>query len=108
MTGDYAGLYWTAIVYSILIPQLFWFKTARNSTVAGVFVGVSIGVGIWFDRFSIIVGGLQTDYLPSIWTNLQPDPGGNRPVPRHHRPVHGAPAAFRPLPAGRVDVRNPP
>jgi Ni/Fe-hydrogenase subunit HybB-like protein len=72
MTGDYAGLYWTAIVYSILIPQLFWFKTARNSTVAGVFVGLSIGVGIWFDRFSIIVGGLQTDYLPSISRTYSP------------------------------------
>ena len=72
MTGDYAGLYWTAIVYSILIPQLFWFRSARNSTVAGVFVGLSIGVGIWFDRFSIIVGGLQTDYLPSIWRTYSP------------------------------------
>ncbi|MDF2766335.1 MAG: molybdopterin oxidoreductase, partial [Rhodospirillales bacterium] len=60
MTGDYAGLYWTAIVYSVLIPQLLWFRSARLSTVGGVFVGVSIGVGIWFDRFSIIVGGLQT------------------------------------------------
>ena len=72
MTGDYAGLYWTAIVYSILIPQLFWFRNARNSTVAGVFVGLSIGVGIWFDRFSIIVGGLQTDHLPSISRTYQP------------------------------------
>jgi len=72
MTGDYAGLYWTAIVYSILIPQLFWFRAARNSTIAGVFVGLAIGVGIWFDRFSIIVGGLQTDYLPSISRTYHP------------------------------------
>ncbi|SCY32407.1 NrfD/PsrC family molybdoenzyme membrane anchor subunit [Microvirga guangxiensis] len=73
MTGDYAGLYWTAIVYSVLIPQLLWFKSARQSTIAGVFVGVSIGVGIWFDRFSIIVGGLQTDYLPSIQRTYSPN-----------------------------------
>ena len=67
MTGDYAGLYWAAVVYSVLIPQLLWLRSARLSTVvAGVFVGVSIGVGVWFDRFSIIVGGLQRDYLPSI------------------------------------------
>ncbi|WP_445501350.1 NrfD/PsrC family molybdoenzyme membrane anchor subunit [Microvirga sp. G4-2] len=72
MIGDYAGLYWTALVYSILIPQLFWFRTARQSTIAGVFVGFSIGVGIWFDRFSIIVGGLQTDYLPSIGRAYSP------------------------------------
>jgi molybdopterin-containing oxidoreductase family membrane subunit len=72
MTGDYSGLYWTAIVYSVLIPQLFWLRLARQSTVAGVFVGVSIGVGVWFDRFSIIIGGLQTDYLPSAWRTYSP------------------------------------
>ncbi|KLK90794.1 molybdopterin oxidoreductase [Microvirga vignae] len=72
MIGDEAGLYWTAIVYSILIPQLFWFKAARQSTIAAVFVGFSIGVGIWFDRFSIIVGGLQTDYLPSVGRTYSP------------------------------------
>src|SRR5919112_1374487 len=72
MTGDYAGLYWTAIVYSVLIPQLFWIRSARLSTVGGVFVGVSIGVGIWFDRFSIIVGGLQVDHLPSSERSYSP------------------------------------
>lgn len=72
MTGEYAGLYWTAIAYSILIPQLLWFRSARLSTVAGVFVGVSIGVGIWFDRFSIIVGGLEVDHLPSSGRSYSP------------------------------------
>jgi Ni/Fe-hydrogenase subunit HybB-like protein len=72
MTGEYAGLYWTAIVYSVLIPQLLWFRSARLSTVAGVFIGVSIGVGIWFDRFSIIVGGLQVDHLPSSGSSYSP------------------------------------
>jgi Ni/Fe-hydrogenase subunit HybB-like protein len=72
MTGDYSGLYWTAIVYSVLIPQLFWLKLARQSVIAGVFVGVSIGVGVWFDRFSIIIGGLRTDYLPSVWRTYSP------------------------------------
>jgi Ni/Fe-hydrogenase subunit HybB-like protein len=37
-----------------------------------VFVGFSIGVGIWFDRYSIIVGGLQKDHLPSIWRTYSP------------------------------------
>lgn len=72
MTGDYAGLYWGAVVYSVLIPQLFWLKLARQSVIAGVFVGLSIGIGVWLDRFSIIVGGLQTDYLPSIWRTYSP------------------------------------
>jgi molybdopterin-containing oxidoreductase family membrane subunit len=67
ITGDYAGFYWAALVYSVLIPQLLWFQAARQSVLAGVFVGLSISAGIWFDRFSIIVGGFQRDYLPSMW-----------------------------------------
>jgi Ni/Fe-hydrogenase subunit HybB-like protein len=72
IVGEDAGLYWTSIVYSVLIPQLFWFKAARRSTMAGVFVGISIGIGIWFDRFSIIVGGLQVDHLPSVSRTYSP------------------------------------
>lgn len=72
LTGNYAGLYWAAIVYSVLIPQLFWLRIARLSTVAGVFVGLSIGIGIWLDRFSIIIGGLQMDHLPSVWRTYNP------------------------------------
>ncbi|MCG7393441.1 polysulfide reductase NrfD [Microvirga sp. ACRRW] len=72
MIGDYAGLYWTAIAYGVLFPQLLWFKAARQSTVAGVFVGFSIGIAIWFDRFSIIVAGLETDHLPSIGRSYSP------------------------------------
>ena len=72
LTGNYAGLYWAAIVYSVLIPQLFWLRIARLSTVAGVFVGLSIGIGIWLDRFSIIIGGLQMDHLPSVWRTYSP------------------------------------
>ncbi|MDF2811241.1 MAG: molybdopterin oxidoreductase [Microvirga sp.] len=72
MIGDYAGLYWSAIVYSVLIPQLLWLRLARRSVLAGVVVGVSIGIGVWFDRFSVIVGGLQTDYLPSTWRTYTP------------------------------------
>jgi molybdopterin-containing oxidoreductase family membrane subunit len=65
ITGDYAGLYWAALVFSVLIPNLLWLRAARRSVVATVFVGVGISAGVWFDRFSIIVGGLQRDYLPS-------------------------------------------
>ena len=108
MTGDYAGLYWTAIVYSVLIPQLFWFRSARLSTVGGVFVGVSIGIGIWFDRFSIIVGGLQTDYLPVDRTQLQPDAAGNRPLPGNGWIVRSSSAALRPLSARDLHVRDTP
>ena len=62
--GDHAGAYWAALTYCVIVPQLLWLGAARRSVLAGVFVGLSISAGVWFDRFSIIVGGLQRDYLP--------------------------------------------
>jgi Ni/Fe-hydrogenase subunit HybB-like protein len=72
VVGDYAGYYWAAAVCSVVVPQLLWLKAARRSVLAGVFVGVSISVGVWFDRFSTIVGGFQRDYLPSMWRLYTP------------------------------------
>jgi molybdopterin-containing oxidoreductase family membrane subunit len=72
VTGDYAGLYWAAIVYSVVIPQLFWLPAARASVFAGILVAASVAIGVWFDRFSMIVGGLQRDYLPSTWSHYAP------------------------------------
>jgi Ni/Fe-hydrogenase subunit HybB-like protein len=64
--GDYAGYYWAAVTFTVLIPQILWMNAARRSVLAATLVGVSISAGVWFDRFSIIVGGLQRDYLPSF------------------------------------------
>ena len=72
MTGLYAGFYWGGFVFIVLVPQIFWLGVARRSVLAGVFVGVAINAGVWFDRFSIIVGGLQRDYLPSMWRSYTP------------------------------------
>jgi Ni/Fe-hydrogenase subunit HybB-like protein len=72
MTGLYSGFYWGAFVYIVVIPQVFWLKVARRSVLAGVFVGIAVNAGVWLDRFSIIVGGLHRDYLPSMWRSYTP------------------------------------
>lgn len=72
VTGPYAGFYWAALVFGVLIPQVMWQRAARGSLAAGVFVGVSVNMSVWFDRYSIIVGGLQRDYLPSMWRSYAP------------------------------------
>jgi molybdopterin-containing oxidoreductase family membrane subunit len=72
ITGDYAGFFWAAVTYTVVIPQLLWMKTARQSVLAGLFVGLAISAGVWFDRFSIVVGGFQRDYLPSMWRSYEP------------------------------------
>ncbi len=72
LTGEYAGAYWAAVVLSVAVPQLLWLKAARRSVVATIFVGVAVNAGVWADRFSIIVGGFQRDYLPSMWRSYAP------------------------------------
>jgi Ni/Fe-hydrogenase subunit HybB-like protein len=72
VVGDYAGLFWAAVVLSVVVPQLLWMRAARRSLVAALLVGLSISAGVWFDRFSIIVGGLQRDYLDSSGRSYAP------------------------------------
>ncbi|MGH9759534.1 MAG: NrfD/PsrC family molybdoenzyme membrane anchor subunit, partial [Blastocatellia bacterium] len=65
--GPYKWFYWFLILSNILIPQLLWSKKVRNST--GWVFGISIVVliGMWLERFVIVVGSLSRDFLPSSW-----------------------------------------
>ncbi|HEV7253472.1 MAG TPA: NrfD/PsrC family molybdoenzyme membrane anchor subunit [Mesorhizobium sp.] len=70
--GDYAAFYWMAVLCCVLAPQILWWKRARRSVLLGVILGLSVSAGVWLDRFSIIVGGFQRDYLPSMWRSYSP------------------------------------
>jgi Ni/Fe-hydrogenase subunit HybB-like protein len=72
VVGEYASFYWAAVAFSVVVPQILWLEVARRSVVAAVFVGLSISAGVWLDRFSIIIGGFQRDYLPSMWRSYAP------------------------------------
>jgi molybdopterin-containing oxidoreductase family membrane subunit len=72
ITGEYAGYFLAALVFSVVVPQLLWFRAARVSVLAAAYVGVSVSLGVWFDRFSIVIGGAQRDYLPSMWRSYAP------------------------------------
>ena len=67
MTGPYAWCYWTMIACNVLIPQLFWFRWFRTTPWAMFFVVIAVNVGMWFERFVIIVTSLHRDFLPSSW-----------------------------------------
>lgn len=72
--GDYAGLYWGAIALSVLLPQALWSARVRLNDGACILIGLGVTAGIWLDRLSIVVGGLQRDYLPSMWRTYAPTP----------------------------------
>ncbi|MGA2669015.1 MAG: NrfD/PsrC family molybdoenzyme membrane anchor subunit [Ignavibacteria bacterium] len=65
--GPYAWAYWTMISCNVIFPQLFWFKKIRTSIPFMFFIGVFVNVGMWFERFVIIVTSLSRDFLPSSW-----------------------------------------
>jgi Ni/Fe-hydrogenase subunit HybB-like protein len=72
--GPYAWAYWIMISCNVISPQLFWFKKIRRSLPAMFVIGVLVNVGMWFERFVIVVTSLSRDFLPSSWGHYVPSP----------------------------------
>jgi molybdopterin-containing oxidoreductase family membrane subunit len=70
--GDYWWAYWSMITCNVLVPQTFWFRAARTSIPWMFIASILINIGMWFERFVIIVTTLHRDYLPSSWGNFSP------------------------------------
>jgi molybdopterin-containing oxidoreductase family membrane subunit len=73
-TGPYAWAYWTMIGCNVISPQLFWFKYCRQSPVVIFIVASFVTVGMWFERFVIIVSSLHRAFLPGEWHMFYPTP----------------------------------
>ncbi len=71
-TGNYAWAYWIMVSCNVLIPQLFWSKKIRTSIPAMLIISLLINVGMWFERFVIVVTSLSRDFLPSSWGDYSP------------------------------------
>jgi len=70
--GPYAWAYWIMISCNVIFPQLFWFKKIRRSIPIMFVLVILVNVGMWFERFVIIVTSLTRDYLPSSWGMYYP------------------------------------
>jgi molybdopterin-containing oxidoreductase family membrane subunit len=70
--GPYAWAYWIMISCNVVFPQLFWFKKIRRSIPVMFVLVILVNVGMWFERFVIIVTSLHRDYLPSSWAMYYP------------------------------------
>ncbi len=60
------------VACNVLIPQLLWFRRVRANLVAVFAIAVLVNVGMWFERFIIIVTALERDFLPSSWSSYAP------------------------------------
>ncbi|MHC4940066.1 MAG: quinol:electron acceptor oxidoreductase subunit ActD [Planctomycetota bacterium] len=67
MQGPYAWAYWTMITCNVLVPQLLWSKKFRRSPWLLFGISLLVNVGMWFERFVIIVTSLAADLLPGSW-----------------------------------------
>ena len=71
-TGPYAWAYWTMMSCNLIVPQLLWWKRARTHVPTLFALSLLVNVGMWLERFVIIVSSLHRDYLPSSWSIYRP------------------------------------
>jgi len=71
-TGPMAWAYWIMMSCNVLSPQFFWFKKLRTSLAFTFVLSIVINIGMWFERFVIIVPTLCRTYLPSTWNTYSP------------------------------------
>ena len=72
MTGPYWWSYWALITCNFVIPQLLWFKRIRTSTWPLFWISIVVNIGMWLERYVIIVTSLHRDFLPSSWAMYWP------------------------------------
>ncbi|MGE5726458.1 MAG: NrfD/PsrC family molybdoenzyme membrane anchor subunit [Acidobacteriota bacterium] len=70
--GPMYWAYWTMVSCNVLIPLLLWFKRVRTSVAAVFVISILINVGMWFERFVIIVTSLSRDFIPANWFHYAP------------------------------------
>jgi Ni/Fe-hydrogenase subunit HybB-like protein len=68
LASPYGWSYWIMMGCNVLSPQIFWIKKMRTNLVVTFFMSVLINIGMWFERFVIIVTSVYRDYLPSSWS----------------------------------------
>jgi molybdopterin-containing oxidoreductase family membrane subunit len=67
MTGPYAIFYWCLILCNVINPQLLWFKKIRTNPLILWIISSVVNIGMWLERFVIVVTSLHRDFLPSSW-----------------------------------------
>ncbi len=72
MYGPYGPFYWALILCNIAVPQLLWFRHFRTSMFWLFFISQFINVGMWLERFIIVVTSLHRDFMPSSWDMFHP------------------------------------
>ena len=71
-TGPYWWAYWSMMTCNVISPQLMWSSKLRRNLFVTFFLSIIVNIGMWFERFVIIVTSLHRDFVPSSWTMFHP------------------------------------
>jgi molybdopterin-containing oxidoreductase family membrane subunit len=72
MTGPYAPFYWALIFCNIIVPQLLWSERVKANVPLLFCISLVVNVGMWLERFVIVITSLHRDFLPSAWGMYYP------------------------------------
>jgi molybdopterin-containing oxidoreductase family membrane subunit len=70
--GPYGWSYWMLITCNCVTPQLLWFRWVRRNVIVVFVIALIVNVGMWLERFVIVITSLHRDYLPSAWGMYTP------------------------------------
>ncbi len=70
--GPYAFYFWIMVFCNCIFPMLYWNKSIRRNIMVAMIINVLINVGMWFERYNIIVSSLVEDFVPGSWGHYQP------------------------------------
>ncbi len=70
--GPYWWAYWIMISCNVITPQFFWKKSIRTNVVLVWILSIFVNIGMWFERFVIVVSSLHRDYIPANWSYYSP------------------------------------
>ena len=70
--GPYWWAYWIMISCNVITPQFFWVKKFRNNVILVWILSIFVNIGMWFERFVIVVSSLHRDYIPANWSYYSP------------------------------------
>jgi molybdopterin-containing oxidoreductase family membrane subunit len=72
MAGPYGPAYWALLFCNVLTPQFLWIKRIRTNVLLLFIISLIVNVGMWLERFVIVVTSLHRDFLPSSWGRYEP------------------------------------
>jgi Ni/Fe-hydrogenase subunit HybB-like protein len=72
IVGPYGPVYWALILFNIIVPQALWFKRVRTNVPLLFLVAMVVNIGMWLERFVIVITSLHRDFMPSSWSMYYP------------------------------------